>query len=79
MLTVPQSEHAATSVADSFISDLTTFASTHKASRWRGTFGEFLENVVPANPGLLHAQQPPLHVRHVVLVPERKAQNPAHR
>jgi len=51
MLTVPQSEHAATSVADSFISDLTTFASTHKASRWRGTFGEFLENVVPANPG----------------------------
>jgi serine protein kinase len=51
MLTVPESERAATAVADSFISDLTSFASTHKASRWRGTFGDFLEHIIPANPG----------------------------
>jgi serine protein kinase len=50
MLTLPQSEQDAVSAADGFISDLTTFASTHKASRWRGTFGDFLEHVLPANP-----------------------------
>jgi len=33
-----------------FIDDLTSFASNHQISRWRGTFGEFLEDILPANP-----------------------------
>ena len=33
-----------------FIKDLTSFASEHQISRWRGTFGEFLEDILPANP-----------------------------
>lgn len=33
-----------------FIEDLNAFASDHKASRWSGTFAEFLNDVVPSNP-----------------------------
>lgn len=34
----------------SLIDELANFASHHKASRWRGTFAEFLANVVPQSP-----------------------------
>lgn len=33
-----------------FIAELTSFASDHKAARWRGTFAEFLRDVLPAGP-----------------------------
>ena len=33
-----------------FIEDLTAFASEHKASRWSGTFADFLSEIVPSNP-----------------------------
>ncbi len=33
-----------------FIDDLTSFASNHQTSRWRGTFAEFLEAILPADP-----------------------------
>ena len=33
-----------------FIEDLNAFASDHKASRWSGTFAEFLSDIVPSNP-----------------------------
>ncbi len=33
-----------------FIEDLNAFASDHKASRWSGTFAEFLNDIVPSNP-----------------------------
>ena len=35
---------------ESFLDDLTAFASEHQAKRWRGTFAEFLEDVFPKNP-----------------------------
>jgi serine protein kinase len=34
----------------SLISELASFASHHKAARWRGTFAEFLRDVFPASP-----------------------------
>ncbi len=34
----------------SFIDELSSFASTHSASKWQGTFAEFLENIVQPNP-----------------------------
>jgi len=33
-----------------FIDDLTSFASDHQTSQWCGTFAEFLENILPADP-----------------------------
>ena len=33
-----------------FIEDLNAFASEHKASRWSGTFADFLSEIVPSNP-----------------------------
>lgn len=33
-----------------FIDDLTSFASDHQISRWSGTFAEFLEEILSANP-----------------------------
>ncbi|MDJ0928592.1 MAG: serine protein kinase, partial [Gammaproteobacteria bacterium] len=51
MMIVPESkQESGENTGQSFISHLTTFASTHKASRWRGTFAEFLEDILPANP-----------------------------
>jgi len=34
----------------SFIDDLTSFATEHHAQHWRGTFAEFLEDVLPKDP-----------------------------
>jgi len=33
-----------------FIDELTSFASDHQISRWRGTFAEFLDDILSANP-----------------------------
>ena len=33
-----------------FIDELNAFASQHKAQRWRGTFAEFLEEILPSDP-----------------------------
>jgi serine protein kinase len=35
---------------NSFLDDLATFASEHRAQHWRGTFAEFLENILPKDP-----------------------------
>jgi serine protein kinase len=35
---------------NSFLDDLATFASEHRAQHWRGTFAEFLENILPQDP-----------------------------
>ena len=35
----------------SFLDDLARFASEHRAQHWRGTFGDFLEDILPQNPG----------------------------
>ncbi|HWZ63251.1 MAG TPA: hypothetical protein VNX02_09535, partial [Steroidobacteraceae bacterium] len=36
-----------------FIETLSSFSKLHRAQRWEGTFGEFLANILPANPGAL--------------------------
>ena len=33
-----------------FIESLSSFSRLHRAQRWEGTFGEFLANILPANP-----------------------------
>ncbi len=33
-----------------FIDSLSSFSRLHRAQRWEGTFGEFLANILPANP-----------------------------
>jgi serine protein kinase len=35
------------------LDDLAAFATEHRAQHWRGTFAEFLADILPANPGLL--------------------------
>ena len=37
----------------SFIDDLTAFASQHQAQHWRGTFAEFLHDILPEDPSKL--------------------------
>ncbi len=51
MISAGSSEVRVNGRGNGFISELANFASTHKASRWRGTFAEFLETVLPINPG----------------------------
>ena len=40
----------AASKAAGFIDDLNGFASTHKTAIWKGTFAEFLKDILPENP-----------------------------
>jgi len=35
---------------DSFLEDLTAFTNEHRARRWRGTFAEFLKEILPHSP-----------------------------
>src|ERR1700733_10729905 len=49
-LGVEQSSHG--SNAD-FIDSLSSFSRLHRAQRWEGTFGEFIANILPANPAAL--------------------------
>jgi serine protein kinase len=37
----------------SFIDDLTAFATQHQAQHWRGTFAEFLHDILPKDPSKL--------------------------
>src|SRR5688572_11386218 len=37
----------------SFISDLTAFATQHHTQHWRGTFAEFLQDILPKDPSKL--------------------------
>ena len=37
----------------SFIDDLAVYATEHHAQHWRGTFAEFLEDILPKDPGKL--------------------------
>jgi serine protein kinase len=51
MMIVPDSNQAIGSQKSAnFIDDLSGFASHHKTSKWSGTFAEYLENILPANP-----------------------------
>ncbi|MEP7243055.1 MAG: serine protein kinase, partial [Gammaproteobacteria bacterium] len=36
-----------------FIDSLGSFSRTHRAQRWEGTFGEFLNQILPVNPGAM--------------------------
>ena len=35
---------------DGFIESLSSFSRAHRAQRWEGTFGQFLTDILPANP-----------------------------
>ena len=37
----------------SFIDDLTSYATQHQAQHWRGTFAEFLHDILPKDPAKL--------------------------
>jgi len=39
--------------SDDFIASLSSFSRLHRAQRWEGTFGEFLTDILPANPAAL--------------------------
>ncbi len=41
------------STHSAFIDSLSSFSRLHRAQRWEGTFGEFLANIVPANPAAM--------------------------
>src|SRR5215472_15634438 len=47
LLAVEQDSHGGT--AD-FIDSLSSFSRLHRAQRWEGTFGDYLQNILPANP-----------------------------
>ncbi|MBT8441308.1 MAG: serine protein kinase [Gammaproteobacteria bacterium] len=48
---VPESKHeVGAQQSAEFIEDLSSFASNHNTSRWSGTFGEFLNDILPADP-----------------------------
>jgi serine protein kinase len=39
--------------SDDFIESLSSFSRLHRAQRWEGTFGDFLSEILPANPAAL--------------------------
>ncbi|HEX8783006.1 MAG TPA: hypothetical protein VF764_06535, partial [Steroidobacteraceae bacterium] len=47
LLAVEQDSHGGS--AD-FIDSLSSFSRLHRAQRWEGTFGDFLQHILPANP-----------------------------
>src|SRR5579863_6675638 len=48
-----RSDSESQGTAATFIETLSSFSRLHRAQRWEGTFGEFLANILPANPGAL--------------------------
>ena len=44
---VDQNSHGSTA---EFLDTLSSFSKLHRAQRWEGTFGDFLANILPANP-----------------------------
>ncbi|HYB33416.1 MAG TPA: hypothetical protein VED45_08300, partial [Steroidobacteraceae bacterium] len=49
-LAADQSSNGSTA---NFIETLSSFSRLHRAQRWEGTFGDFLANILPANPSAL--------------------------
>src|SRR5215813_15334594 len=47
------SDHPDPARRSEFIDSLSSFSRNHRAQRWEGTFGEFLEQILPANPGAM--------------------------
>jgi serine protein kinase len=51
MMIVPESQREiGRKQSTEFIDDLSSFASSHQTSRWQGTFGEFLRDILPTDP-----------------------------
>src|SRR5690554_3874280 len=50
---MPISSEEETKRSDDFIESLSSFSRLHRAQRWEGTFGEFLTDILPANPAAL--------------------------
>src|SRR5579863_7133999 len=48
-----RSDSESQGTAATFIETLSSFSKLHRAQRWEGTFGEYLANILPANPGAL--------------------------
>ena len=48
-----RSDSESQGTAATFIETLSSFSRLHRAQRWEGTFGEFLANILPANPAAL--------------------------
>ena len=43
-------KHSATEPRDSFLDELTAFATQHRAEHWHGTFAQYLEDILPKDP-----------------------------
>jgi len=50
---MPISSEEETKRSNDFIESLSSFSRLHRAQRWEGTFGEFLTDILPANPAAL--------------------------
>ena len=49
-MTIQPLQRSETPPRNSFLDDLATFASEHRAQHWGGTFAEFLESILPTDP-----------------------------
>ncbi len=47
------SDHPDPTLRSDFIDSLSSFSRQHRAQRWEGTFGEFLSQILPVNPGAM--------------------------
>ncbi len=47
------SDHPDPARRSEFIDSLSSFSRQHRAQRWEGTFGQFLEQILPANPAAM--------------------------
>ena len=49
----PLSADSDSATHSAFIESLSSFSRLHRAQRWEGTFGDFLANILPANPAAM--------------------------
>ena len=61
------SDHPDRSRRSDFIDSLSSFSRHHRAQRWEGTFGEFLEQMLPRQPGRDGALESRIHLGHAPL------------
>ena len=47
----PETSNTDSDRRSSFIESLSAFGREHRAQHWEGTFGDFLANILPRNPG----------------------------
>src|ERR1700675_4858466 len=47
----PETSNTDSDRRSSFIESLSAFGREHRAQHWEGTFGDFLANILPGNPG----------------------------